>query len=179
MIYKHSNGILLDIDIISYSYNARPKDKRVAGGGTAHSDGQSTVQRPQSRLAASGGAGCAAPRAADATQKQQRSPRRVATSTPIDHYERTHNGAQGSAPRGAPTPCPQPNTCPTLQQAPLPISLPSQPPSCMMGRQGCDAWDRAVRGPRRGCWRVPAVCVRAREGGLAGLGMGGQTRKNV
>ena len=106
--------------------------------------------------------------------KQSR-PRHVVASTTISPTSARTTGRGGER-RAAPTPCPPPKPCPTLQQAPLPSFPPSPPLSCMLGRQGRDARGRAVRGPWRGCWRELVVCGCGCGCGHMGLGMGGHTR---
>ena len=104
-------------------------------------------------------------------------PRHVVASTTISPTSARTTG-RGGEHRAAPTPCPPPKPCPTLQQAPLPSFPPSPPLSCMLGRQGRDARGRAVRGPLRGCWRELVVCGCGCGYGHMGLGMCGHTRTN-
>ena len=71
---------------------------------------------------------------------------RVVTSTSIDPYKRTRNGAAVSTARRGPSSLPATQALHNPLARP-PAEIPSSPaPSCMMGRRGRDA-DRAVHGP--------------------------------
>ena len=132
---------------------------------------------PQPWTKHSGGTAHAALHEEGHIKAKQSRPRHVVASATISPTSARTTGRGGER-RAAPTPCPPPKPCPTLQQATLPSFHPSPPLSYMLGRQRRDARGRAVRGPWTGCWRVLAACVGGCGGGQMGLAMGGHTHTN-
>ena len=181
MIYKHSNGILLDIDINLYL----TRTKHVPKTSVWRARWNSTFRRAKYGPAATkpdhsqrGRWVCSPTRSRRHTEATTQPPPRCHVDPDRPLRAHAQRGTRVSAARGTHAPCPQPNTCPTLQQAPLPSSPSSPPPSCMLGRQVRDARGRAVRGPWRVCWRELAAWVCGCGCGHMGLGMGGHTRMN-